>query len=304
LSASAATAQTAVISQGSIYNIPPPPSNKPGKAALKTIAETIQGVGNMVAGVGVAGLVANGLASLGVVTLPATVPGAGVSAIVAGVGLGISFIGGFMKNYLSDPIDFKFTSIARPASVHLPKLEAPAPLLRGVTGDERKLLLNVLRGLALSQAFVTSVDRAHGALIRNDAFWEQRQLDAAVGYAHEGAKLLALLPAVQAAIRDGFERAGVTIVISPENIARNQRKLASGLPGPFATVLKTLGLTRDKGQIEQTLRSAKAPRYGLEFPAVLTDHSLLGEERRAERTLAGYNRSSILAIIHGSPQHG
>jgi hypothetical protein len=287
----------AVTAQGSGYSIPTPPGKTVGNALLRTTAETIQNVGNMIAGVGVAGLTANGLASLGIITLPETVPGAAVSGIVLGAGLGISFVGGFLKNYFTDPVDFHFKKVAKPQRIRLPAYTAASPALKQIALDEHSLNSAAVDVYALAQAFHTSVDRAHGALVRHNHLWEGRQLGAAVRYAHASRPEFDRLAGLQVRLTNDFNALGLAFVVGNSGIERNDRNLAAKLPSGLTGLLRQFGLSRFANRIRRVLRSAKAPAYGLEFPEVLSDPALLNEERRTATLLGRETRRRVVALI-------
>ncbi len=283
------------------YNLPPPPTNKAGKAALITAAETLQTIGNAAIGVGVTALIANGLASAGIITLPATVPGAAVSAIILGAGIVVSATGGFLKNWLKDPADFNFTQIAKPRTITFKPLTSSNRLLKPIDAAQNKLTAAVVEGVALSQAFVTSVDRADGARVRQNGFWQKRQTNVAVRYAHQAAKLLKQLPGLQRGVESAFQAAGISAVISQQKLDKAVKALKTGAAkATIKAQLKRLGLSSFFGLIYHAIVTIKPPSYGLEFPQILNDPSLVKQERRAVTALGGYNGATILQIIKAS----
>jgi hypothetical protein len=297
----ASTTFTVTTDQGPTYNIPPAPKNSAGKALLITAAETLQTLGNAAIGVGVTGLIANGLASAGIITLPATVPGAAVSGIILGAGVVVSMTGGFLKNWLKDPADFNFTQIATPRTITFKPLTSSNRLLKPIDTAQNKLTAAVVEGVALSQAFVTSVDRADGARVRHNGFWQKRQTGVAVGYAHQAAKLLKRLPGLQRGVQNAFQAAGISAVISQQKLDAAVKALKTGAAkAKLKTQLKRLGLSSFYGLIYHAIATIKPPSYGLDFPQILNDPSLVKQEQRAATVLGGYNGATILQIIKAS----
>ncbi len=204
---------------------------------------------------------------------------------------------GLLKNYFTDPVDFHFRKIARPRRIRLPAYKAASPALKQIALDEHSLNGAAVDIYALAQAFHTSVDRAHGALVRDNHLWEGRQLGAAVRYAHASRPLFNKLAGLQVRLTNDFTALGLSIVVATAGIERNDGNLAAGLPSGLSGLLRQFGLERFAKRIRRVLRTAKAPAYGLEFPEVLSDPALLTEERRTATQLGRETRRRVLAPI-------
>jgi hypothetical protein len=83
-----------------------------------------------------------------------------------------------------DPPDPNFTVIAQPITISLP--QQPFALETGWSQQEvdavNVLLDNLQQSLALQKAIFISLNRADGALLARDAYWEGKQVEAAQGY--------------------------------------------------------------------------------------------------------------------------
>jgi hypothetical protein len=283
------------------YTVPAPPAatKTVGSSLAKSIGETLQGAGNTVMAIGVTGLVASGVAAATGVAAPAALPSAGVSATVAATGFALSVVGGFIKNYWGDPIDFHYTRIALPLTVKVTRPSSTNPKVRAVYLAEQRMLSAAVNGYEMSIAFDHSVDRAHGALDRHNALWAKKQTDLAIKYAREGGKVMSELPARQTALYGALETAGVHVTLSGSSVGHATRTTSlKTARHDLAEQLAPYGLSRYASLFEAPTHAVSTA--SVSFPGALLDTSLISKEEAVAKTLAHYNAKSVAALIKAS----
>ena len=98
-----------------------------------------------------------------------------------------------------------------------------------------------------------------------------------------------------------FQAAGISAVISQQKLDAAVKALKTGAAkARFKTQLKRLGLSSFFGLIYHAIATIKAPSYGIDFPQILTDPSLVKQERQAAKALGAYKSATILQIIKAS----
>lgn len=279
------------------YNIPAPPKST-GKVIAQAVGTIIQNAGNATMGFGISGLIANGLASLGVIDLPATVPGALISGAIAAGGAAISLLGYTIVQLSKDPPRFDFTVIAKVRKLKISALTSSNKKVEEIYRAQNALTQAVVDGYLLERAFTVSVDRAAGAIKRHSSVWADRQIAAAVGFAHHEGKLIASLPGLQRALRDSYQRVGFRAVVGQQKLAKQLKRLHTARAhAKLKAELAKQGLSSLYGPISSAIAAAKPPTYGLKFPKVITDPNLLASEQQAATKLAAYNAATVRLLI-------
>jgi hypothetical protein len=116
----------------------------------------------------------------------------------------------------------------------------------------------------LTEAMVTSIERAQGADRANNVVWKQRQVHAARHYASQLATLLNADPAKRRAAGTAFERSNFPAVSVSQSTLQpaQQQILKSGLPSSLDAALARLGFSRserDDIRIEIATSGASSP---------------------------------------------
>ncbi|MDB5059009.1 MAG: hypothetical protein JWO59_2481, partial [Chloroflexi bacterium] len=203
-----------------------------------------------------------------------------------------------------DPIDPNFTKIAR-ASIPAPLLLPPATGVDGaVIAAYDAFATNVAEVTGITDALVTSLNRAHGALQARNRDWTTRQLEVAGGFAARDAALVGAESTLLARLRHAAEAAGLRVTVSAPDAQRiEQELLAHGVPSAVNRLLQSNGIDpRALDQLIGSLASSPAPAGPFAFPDFLTDPGLLaaidGEAAALRAFAARHSKSgSVSAVV-------
>jgi hypothetical protein len=194
----------------------------------------------------------------------------------------------------NDPPDVAFGVVARRVAappIHVrPRPAMPA----GVAAALNALLGNHAEYTAVSEAFLTSAERAQGAAKAGDDAALARQLAAAKKYALAAAKLATARPdlraRLQAALRAAHVRASVT---KPQVVAFYVQVRKSGLPARLIKTLKQAGATAvEIDRLRQAVLLARKPTAGATYPDLLGSPELLRADRLDANAFRSYAAAS------------
>jgi hypothetical protein len=187
-------------------------------------------------------------AGLGIVTpFLVEVPPAAIVTAVAGGLFGIASI---KANQIArDPIDPKYTVLARPVFYHIPA--PPAGLTPWERSAYEELGKNLLTQSSLADAASTSYNRAAGAAQANRKFWAKVQYDLAVSYIHKLGWHVLAQPQLQVNLVRALKAAGVPDVsITPDQALSWETSISvNGLPSSEVHLLQSLGASADDIQM-------------------------------------------------------
>ena len=131
-----------------------------------------------------------------------------------------------------------YTSIFAPSPKQPASVKAPSPKQAAAFKA-----LNTLFGAEtrFGEAMVgmrVAFDRAQAAITAGAGLWVVRQTNASAQYALAASRLLASLPALEAATAQAFVTDHMSLTLTPAQSAAANRKLLNGLPSPFTLLLK------------------------------------------------------------------
>lgn len=104
----------------------------------------------------------------------------------------------------ADPPDANFTQIFQPVAQYFPAALNANGVPQGVTSAFNAWLMVKQQETALAQAAATSLNRASGALIAGNTYWQDAQIKAASKYAYELGAAMKEEPGVAAAFNSEF----------------------------------------------------------------------------------------------------
>lgn len=142
-----------------------------------------------------------------------------------------------------DPADSNFTVIAQPIVPMVTNLVAGTYLTQAAADAGNAWLTNKAESLAFAQALYTSINRAQGATLATNTYWETAQMNAAVEYEAQLATYLDQEPV----LRSNFEAQLVTsgfpsVTVTPGDVFTNEIEMVNnGFDTNFAASLAQLG---------------------------------------------------------------
>lgn len=160
----------------------------------------------------------------------------------------------------NDPPDSNFTVIATPVvpSLSAQPLTTAGGLSAQVAKDSNSLLLNLEQQIALLQVIPISINRAAGAAVAGDAFWQAQQVQAAQKYASQLIPLLQSELSLETALTNDFDAGGPVLTFSSDDVHNQISQIAQvGFPTDITTDLTQLGLnSTDQAAVLQAVLSA------------------------------------------------
>lgn len=258
---------------------PPPPPPPPGqrftdaqKAAMRRGAAEL---GALTAGATFAARII--CIALAPVVTPAV--SATCVSLVTTAGGGIGAAAALLGVLSLDPPDPNFTVIAQPA---IPKFSIQ-PVTTGPTISQRladasnALYTDLEMVIGFARAIRTSVDRAEGARVAQNVFWEARQVLAVREYTLQLSQFLNALPQLSANFNEALQEAGIKSAFTASAIRDFQAILSStGLPLDFVQALSELGVNdTDRNEIVQSILTANPDHIATfgagKFPQMLEE---------------------------------
>ena len=179
-----------------------------------------------------------------------------------------------------DPPDSNFTVIPQPNFPPVPQLMGTG-LNQAQSAAASAILANLVQEIGYARALVVANNRAQGAAIAGNAFWQQQQFAAASLYAAK----LAILISGEAGLRMRFQSAlgtsGVaTLQITPAMVAAFTTSLSgSGLPSWLVGQLQTLGFGTSDISNLQTALSAVVLDKPISFSNLLSQPTATTESQ-------------------------
>jgi hypothetical protein len=160
----------------------------------------------------------------------------------------------------------------------------PITTAQGVAQQEadalNPLLTNIEQTFAFLEAGIISLNRAQGAQVAGDVFWQTQQTQAAQQYGSQAAQLLAAQPALFASLATAFEGTGRIFAFTQNDISNYIASVVqNGLPTALTQDLSQLGLDSTAiTQIRQSIVSAdpiEVASLGIgRFPNAIADPSV------------------------------
>jgi hypothetical protein len=219
--------------------VPPPPTaslTQAQKDALNQLASATNSKANA------AGAVSAVCAALSITTNPIAVACAAAGGLLWATGAEVA---NQITKAALDPPDSDFRVIPVPVVRTVPG----QPFAAGATYNAAQaaalnaLLTNEEETIALLIAMQTAINRAQGATIARDADWEQRQIDAAQGFAAQISTRLAQEPTLSAAFADAMQAGGLNVTLTSSDVTTFEGKLkTTGLPTAVQQALAALGV--------------------------------------------------------------
>jgi hypothetical protein len=258
-------------------NVNPDPRAAASAKAKAAAAKISAITGTWAGGFGIAGVVA------------AAIPGGQVAAPSLFLVGGILTVGCGVAAYLAaDPLDPNYRTVALPAFRPVPSLASA----RGLTAEEiasTKLLgQNLLDQIALSNAALTSFNRAAGASAAKATTAENTQYTAGVSYLHElGTRIDQEIPLLKR-YAQALKAAGVPAIdVTPDQVVSFEQSIGqSGLPPQIVAAMKQVGATdADVTHATQILVTRDAQAVAGTYFAKLADPQLLESLRTQGETL-------------------
>lgn len=217
------------------------------------------------------------------------------AVLISGVAAGFSgVISGGLALLALDPPDLNFTIIKQPETPTLSQL--PLTIDTGLNQQSldsfNVLSNNLLQVIGTQNALITSLNRADGALLANDLFWEQQQIQAAQEYTSILSQLYAQQPQLYANLANalksnpGFEE----ITFNPSQFSSFQQSLRiNGFSTSQLQLFSELGADITTiGQIMDNLLSidsSSVASFGTRtFSDLLTDTSLASSSVQLSQT--------------------
>jgi hypothetical protein len=208
-----------------------------------------------------------------------------ICAIAAGLLAGSTWLlSGLLNQLALDPPDPNFTKIAKPNPPKFKPVQPGAGITAAEASTMNALLTNHAQAIGLSQALDTTLNRASGAAVAGNKFWEKRQLDAAATYkgqlqailAKETSALTAAQSAIEGTGSQSTRRAAgfVSQTATADDVLQFERSVAGegGLPQVLVDGLREFGA--DDATIDHVRRLIIVQDVNAvagSFPAKLTD---------------------------------
>ena len=193
----------------------------------------------------------------------------------------------------SDPHDLNFMEIAQPVAPSLS--QQPYTTADGLTQDEadalNALLTNIEEQIGLARAILTAIDRAQGAFLAGDSFWEIQQVLAARQFASQLVPLLEAEPTLLADLQSAIEATGLQVTFTLSDVVNFQATAsADGLSPEAVQGLTELGFDSSEQEKVQQLILTEDPNKlaalgGGGFPEMLTDPSVITALQEAAAAL-------------------
>ena len=217
----------------------------------------------------------------------------GAGALVTGIGAPVTVLTGasaallkvgalLAKAKAKDPPDPNFAQIAKPQAPPSLHIAAGNGIPDAVASAFNLLAQNEAQTVGLTNALLTSVNRAQGAARAGNAAAKRSQNAAAAQYAQEAASLDDARPGLRAALSREVKLARLQATLTPARFRSVQQAVArSGLPKAMVASLRAAGVAPDVvAQIARAIAAAKPPRTTLSFPNALASSDLDAADAR------------------------
>ncbi|MHB8484616.1 MAG: Ig domain-containing protein [Candidatus Acidiferrales bacterium] len=174
-------------------------------------------------------------------------------------------LGYYYEAKAADPTDTNYTVIAMPVP---PSINIPAPDPSWTSAQVaafnslKTYILTTEQIIGLSEAEITSVNRAEGANEASDTYWEQQQIAALKQYTHLEALDLQLLLAQNTQLQTTYSQSGFPdFSVSVAEMTQFELGIAaSGLPSDLRQQLTALGVDSQGLEFLQNALSSFNPR--------------------------------------------
>jgi hypothetical protein len=228
----------------------------------------------------------------------AGVAGIGALFSATGVGLGVAIGGGVNATYYEilsseyskwagDPADMNFRIVAVPVVRALPAITEKDGVSANEASALNALLGNLSQMVAVSDAMLTSMNRAQGAALKKEDYWLGRQTQAAKDYALAEADILGRQPALRQEIVQVFRDNGLHESISTAAGAQLQALVKEkGFPKSVSGLLERLGMNSATiGTLETDFVALPPDQLHAEFPDDIADPKVTATTEEAETML-------------------
>jgi hypothetical protein len=198
-----------------------------------------------------------------------------------------------------DPVDTNYTVLAQAAPPPVVPVPAGATLSQASANCFNAWLTNLSLASGFSTAFSTSINRAEGADVVGNSYWDTRQMSAAVQFEAQLAAVLDQEPVFRSNLvgqldADGFTTSTVT---TNDAIAFQSEVATNGLPSALLNGLIALGADGDTiTNLQNAILFADPGLMAGSFPQILTDTNLDFTQHAAGASL----RDSSLMLINAS----
>jgi len=190
--------------------------------------------------------------------------------------------------YPADPSDSNYTTIAQPIIPSFSPITVGGTVNRAQADAFNSLIANQAAIVGVTNAAVTSANRAQGALDAGNTVWQIRQKQAAQLYTVTLGGLLRRQVTLLGSLRNAIGNS-ISIPITPSNVfAFEWNILTYGLPAPLSQTLGMYGLT--SSQISETTKLLAVQDINVasgRFPDILTAPQVIGPLQNAASVLSG-----------------
>jgi hypothetical protein len=219
-------------------------------------------------------------------TSPIPIPKAKIGACALIVLFGNFALDG-MANYYekwgNDPPDPNFDVVTQPSTKRIPHVPR-GPLSRRAVNAAKALLRDNLRFRGAANAFVHAFERALGAAIAGNQYWQAVQLREAVEDARLSAKLLRGMAGDRALLARATMKTTGKLRMPKRVLLAILRDFPARLPARLRELLASFGVTRN--ELAKTARPfARVPGRFVLFPGILTGKRQASGERSVARML-------------------
>jgi hypothetical protein len=213
------------------------------------------------------------------------------------VGLTCMASGFYLDHLAADPPDSNYTSIIQPVPLKYQPVLASNSVPAAVANAFNALLENQAQAAGLAQAVFITNNRADGAMEAHDAGWEQKQMQAAAGFAAQLSALLAAQPQLLVNLQNALSANGfpATTVTQSQLESFKASVIQNGLPASMIQQLTQMGVDQATINNIRGLISTQDVTPGV-FPAVLTDASTQDALRGAAQGLTAFSLNNIAGL--------
>lgn len=214
-----------------------------------------------------------------------------VSAAALGLGAINIAVSNWMADVAADPRDPHFKTIAKPNTAPLLHVRAGPGISAGLALALNRFGANAGRIRGYGNAFVTSVNRAAGALRAHARRYVRLQLAAADRYAISTAKALEADPGLRSQLVTALgSQSQKQLSLSASRVQALRNQVAkSGLPGATLKTLKALGVSDALiSQLRQGLIHVGAKAISITLASLVTSPATTSAEQGIARGLRQY----------------
>ncbi|HMG73350.1 MAG TPA: hypothetical protein VK582_07610 [Pyrinomonadaceae bacterium] len=213
------------------------------------------------------------------------------------VGLTCMASGFYLDHLAADPPDSNYTSIIQPVPLKYQPVLASNSVPAAVANAFNALLENQAQAAGLAQAVFITNNRADGAMEAHDAGWEQKQMQAAAGFAAQLSALLAAQPQLLVNLQNALSANGfpATTVTQSQLESFKASVIQNGLPASMIQQLTQMGVDQATINNIRGLISTQDVTPGV-FPAVLSDASTQDALRGAAQGLTAFSLNNVAGL--------